>query len=137
MGKRFLTKQRHAMASKFLGTRGCPLWTPRRPLSIDIETPCRTSTLTMFSLNPFSQLRAADLFPKILRYKPLCNVGQQPPCHRCQPPSSTLCEKSFPLFSASAAFHILRCLTIWKITYIQLSRIAEFSHSLLWAQWVC
>ena len=28
-----------------------------------------------FHLNPFSRFRLADLFPKMLRYKPLCSVS--------------------------------------------------------------
>ena len=30
-GQKFFIKHRHATASKFLETRGCPLWTPRWP----------------------------------------------------------------------------------------------------------
>ena len=49
------------------------------PLSMDLEVPFfrlklgKTSTLTM--LSPFSQFWLADLFSKILRYKPLC-IGE-------------------------------------------------------------
>ena len=32
-----------------------------------------------FHLNPFSRFRLADLFPKIMRYKPLCAAGDRRP----------------------------------------------------------
>ena len=58
------------------------------PLSIDLEVPFlrlklgRTSTLTMLS---FSRFRLTDLFPKILRYKPLCRESKASSGKPCIP----------------------------------------------------
>ena len=47
------------------------------PLSMDIEVSffrLKLGNYVKFHLNPFSRFWLADLFPKILRYKPLCGV---------------------------------------------------------------
>ena len=59
--KRFFTKHRHEMASKFLGTRGYHFGPLDGPLSIDLEVPFFRlklgRTLTMLS---FTKIRSAD-----------------------------------------------------------------------------
>ena len=65
--KRCFTKYRHAMASKFLGTTCCPIWTPKR---------CPQHGIVFFiHLNKFGRFRLAYLFPQILHYRPLCSAA--------------------------------------------------------------